>query len=551
MCYEEMKRSLLLSKEKIKGVATKIAAGVMAVVLGLSAGAVSCPELKEVQAAISYENLALNNTFVAGYVAENTPNFYSLSMPKDGWLTITFQGWDVEESCFELYNADMSKRYYSDSVYTSSATNPITHSGTRLLEKGTYIVKVSGLYSHKGSYHIKGSYQPSGNNETEPNNDFSNAMPLAKNKFVTGIISEDDNVDFYKIVLPKSMTVRVVYVARVSDSFYSVWDSEYIQKHHKEVWLGVSEDTPKTETVDIYLNAGVNYLKVDKYSSVTGRYQIKWQETPTPVSSVTIKGKTSGRVGNTISLKANVLPATATNKKVKWISYDTSIATVNSSGVVKLKKEGTVTIKAEAADGSGASGTFVITVKKAIRKVTKITISGEKTLKVGSSIKLKATVAPGNATNKKVKWTTTSKSIATVSSAGKVTAKKAGKVTIIATAADGSGVSGKYDLVIKKKNADFDASKSVKKISSVKLKATGNKKVKVTWKKQSAANKYEIQVATNKKFSSNLLVQNTAKGKDYISIRYKKTGTVYIRVRAIDKYGYVGKWSDTKSVKIK
>ena len=92
MCYEEMKRSLLFSKGRIRGLATKIAAGALAAMLGISAGAVSCPQLKEVHAAISYANLALNDTFIAGYVAEDTPNFYSLSMPKDGWLTITFQG---------------------------------------------------------------------------------------------------------------------------------------------------------------------------------------------------------------------------------------------------------------------------------------------------------------------------------------------------------------------------------------------------------------------------------------------------------------------------
>ena len=59
-------------------------------------------------------------------------------------------------------------------------------------------------------------------------------------------------------------------------------------------------------------------------------------------------------------------------------------------------------------------------------------------LKVGGSLALKATVAPENASNKSIKWTSSDDTIASVDASGVVTAKKEGATTITATTVDGS-----------------------------------------------------------------------------------------------------------------
>ena len=69
--------------------------------------------------------------------------------------------------------------------------------------------------------------------------------------------------------------------------------------------------------------------------------------------------------------------------------------------------------------------------------VTNITLSSESiSLVEGDSQTLTATVSPSNATNKKVIWTSTDGSIASVDN-GKVTALKPGRTTIKATSDDG------------------------------------------------------------------------------------------------------------------
>ena len=73
-------------------------------------------------------------------------------------------------------------------------------------------------------------------------------------------------------------------------------------------------------------------------------------------------------------------------------------------------------------------------------KVTKITLNKTSaTLTQGQTLTLKATVTPGNATNKAVTWSSSNTKIATVSRTGKITAKASGTVTIICKAKDDSG----------------------------------------------------------------------------------------------------------------
>lgn len=73
----------------------------------------------------------------------------------------------------------------------------------------------------------------------------------------------------------------------------------------------------------------------------------------------------------------------------------------------------------------------VIRVKTVKLNITKLTI------KKGKTYRLKATIYPYNATNKKVTWKTGNKRLAVVSSIGKITAKAKGKVYITVTTVDG------------------------------------------------------------------------------------------------------------------
>ena len=105
------------------------------------------------------------------------------------------------------------------------------------------------------------------------------------------------------------------------------------------------------------------YVKVD---SQTIYGEVKTFTTDVvPVESVSLDKTeyTFNSIGSTITLKATVLPADATDKTVEWSSDNTAVATVDANGKVISVSIGTATIKAEAKDGSGKFATCSVTVE--------------------------------------------------------------------------------------------------------------------------------------------------------------------------------------------
>lgn len=144
-------------------------------------------------------------------------------------------------------------------------------------------------------------------------------------------------------------------------------------------------------------------------------------------------------VGETTTLSAVFTPANASNQNVTWTSSNTSVATVNASGVVTGVSEGNATITVTTADG-GYTATATITVIPV--PVTGVSLNASNiTLTVLDGVadtqQLTATIAPSNATNKNVTWTSSNTSVATVSNTGLVTAVGRGTTTITVTTADG------------------------------------------------------------------------------------------------------------------
>ena len=138
-------------------------------------------------------------------------------------------------------------------------------------------------------------------------------------------------------------------------------------------------------------------------------------------------------MGETGTLTATVAPEDAGDKTVTWSSSNTAVATV-SNGVVTAKKAGTATITVKTMDG-GKTATCSVTVNPVA--VTGISLDSEElTLEVGETGTLTATVAPDDAGDKTVTWSSSDETVAVVTD-GVVTALKAGTANITVTTEDG------------------------------------------------------------------------------------------------------------------
>ena len=111
----------------------------------------------------------------------------------------------------------------------------------------------------------------------------------------------------------------------------------------------------------------------------TGRLKVKGVKATSdaapatvPVTAITLnKTETSIKVGATETLSVtSVLPEEATDKTYTWKTSDETKATVDQDGKVTAVAAGTVTIYAEANDGSGVKGNCSVTVTPATITVT-------------------------------------------------------------------------------------------------------------------------------------------------------------------------------------
>ena len=165
--------------------------------------------------------------------------------------------------------------------------------------------------------------------------------------------------------------------------------------------------------------------------TVTGRVRVTEMASLVTVS----KSSLSLAVPATYNLSATVVNIDGTSySDVKWTSGDPKIATVDQNGVVTAKYPGVVVIKAEAMDGTEKYDTCIVTVTQPLEGLT---LPATKGVYLGNSVTLKPTFIPEYASNKKVTWESSDKSVATVDQSGIVTSKSVGKTTITCTSEDG------------------------------------------------------------------------------------------------------------------
>jgi uncharacterized protein YjdB len=156
--------------------------------------------------------------------------------------------------------------------------------------------------------------------------------------------------------------------------------------------------------------------------------------TPITVTGVTLNQPTlSLDVDGTYTLVATVRPDNVADadKSVTWSSNATGIVTVDQSGKVTAKAVGAATITAMSDADNTKTAACVVTVNP----VAVTGVSLDKTalrLSEGSTYTLTAAVAPDNAYDKSLTWSSSADGVATVDQTGKVTAVTTGSANITA-----------------------------------------------------------------------------------------------------------------------
>ena len=206
-------------------------------------------------------------------------------------------------------------------------------------------------------------------------------------------------------------------------------------ENKKLKWTSLNTDVVKVDQTGKVtgLKAGTAQIRVS--SEDTGKTAYCTVTVNNPVTSIRFNtsGLTLTRIGSTAGLSLIYEPADATDKKLTWTSSNEKVATVNSYGRVTATGIGKATITAKTANGKTASIEVIVAIPATDVKLNKANIS----LTVGQTETLIATVAPEDASDKTLTWTSSDESVAKADKNGKVTAVGAGTANITVMTSNG------------------------------------------------------------------------------------------------------------------
>ena len=182
---------------------------------------------------------------------------------------------------------------------------------------------------------------------------------------------------------------------------------------------------------------------------------------PVSASAAKLNKKSiSLNVGKTYTLKA-----TGTKGKITWTSSKKMCSNSILKRHCKAKKKGTAVITAKYRKTKNLPAKLLLSSQVKSIKLNKTSA----TLKKGSSLTLKAAVAPSSANNKAVTWSSSNKKVATVSSKGVVKTVGNGTATITVKAKDGSGKKATCKITVGTTNTPSNNTPTHTSIIGVKL----------------------------------------------------------------------------------
>lgn len=197
-------------------------------------------------------------------------------------------------------------------------------------------------------------------------------------------------------------------------------------------WYSDKESVAKVSQSGLVSAVSTGEATIHVVTSDGGKMATCLVKVGTPVKGITlsISSKTLYVGDPSLDISATLTPANATDKSLEWSSSDPEVASIAPGAalraVIKPLKPGKTTITVTTKDG-GFTASCEVTVKRHVSGVSLNKAS--LTLYVGETESLAATVAPEDASDKTVAWSSDNSAVASVSN-GKVTANKPGTAVI-------------------------------------------------------------------------------------------------------------------------
>ena len=254
-------------------------------------------------------------------------DYYSFTLSSPSKVVLSMTNIINAQTSFRVYSSDLSTELTNLSVDAAACPNEnsnVTYHKTGWFSAGTYYVVVSG--NATGRYSVGASATTVSLGEKEGNSTPSaayasnNTLSLTATSYVTGMMSETDNVDYYYFNVAKSaqtVSARVqlqfpsagLALCRVDGTVISGTDFSVSN-------TGASENSSYVATLkDTRLDAGNYYLRVTRKGNSVGLYGVR------VTSKLTASHVTGSVNGNAITMQGVYAGGTTTPKLYRYNLY--------------------------------------------------------------------------------------------------------------------------------------------------------------------------------------------------------------------------------------
>ena len=206
------------------------------------------------------------------------------------------------------------------------------------------------------------------------------------------------------------------------------------QRSNNSIVVAINPPISEPGTYTFFLPAGQVSDNIRFNSGIqNGDIRLTWTVKSILANSISLdKTELNMQIDEVVTLVATVLPQTASNKSLRWVSSDETVAIVDQNGLVTAIGFGEAIISAMTTDGSNLFSTCRVNVKPIVAESLTLDKS-DLTMRANETAELIASVLPVSAINKNVIWASSDETVATVDQNGLVTAIGIGVSTITAT----------------------------------------------------------------------------------------------------------------------